>query len=104
MRRSGSSLALCGLGLVLALPSGALAQARSLPLESADGLKLHNVTAVPATLHGKKGVKLTLSGAASGPDVEQLALIDGLVFANGVIEAEIAGEPAPCAGAGAEAS
>jgi hypothetical protein len=101
MRRSGSSLALCGLGLVLVLPSGVLAQAKSYALESADGLKLHNVTAVAATLQGKKGLKLTLSGGASGPEVEQLALIDGLVFANGVIEAEIAGEPAPGAGAGA---
>src|SRR5688572_7504617 len=101
MRRSRSSLALCGLGLGLALPSGAFAQGKSYALESADGLKLHNVTAVAATLQGKKGLKLTLSGGASGSDVEPLALIDGLVFANGVIEAEIAGEPAPAAGAGA---
>jgi hypothetical protein len=101
MRQNGSSLASCGLGLVLVLPSSALAQAKSFTLESADGLKLHNVAAAPATLQGKEGLKLTLSGSASAPDVEQLALIEGLVFANGVIEAEIAGEPGPGAAAGA---
>jgi hypothetical protein len=88
-------------GLALVLPGRALAQTRNHALESADGLKLHNVTAAPATLQGKKGLKLTLAGSASGPDVEQLALVDGIVFGDGVIEAEIAGEPAPGASTGA---
>lgn len=98
----GRSAAVVGwLALVLALPSGALPQARSYALESADGLKLHNVVAAPATLAGRKGLRLTLSGTATGPDVEQLALVDGPAFASGVIEAEIAGEPAPGAAGGA---
>lgn len=85
----------------LVLPTGAFAQARTFALESADGLTLHNVNAAPATLQGRKGVKVTPSSAATTPDVETLALIDGLTFGNGTLEAEIAGEPGPGAGSGA---
>ena len=91
-----------------ALPS---AQAKTYALESAQGLRLHNVAAEPATLQGKKGVKVTLSeetakrmqatAAADQGTLEQLAVIEGAEFGNGVIEAEIAGAPAPGASAGA---
>jgi hypothetical protein len=82
------------------------AQPKTFTLESAQGLKLHNVTAEPATLQGKKGVKVTLAPDAEKPpagvfEVNQLALIEGAEFANGVIEAELAGAPAPGAGGGA---
>ncbi|HEV2669793.1 MAG TPA: hypothetical protein VGU74_01775 [Gemmatimonadales bacterium] len=76
------------------------AQARRYPLDSAAGLRLHNVTAEPATLEAKRGVRIT-AGSIAGADSEQLAVIDGLEFSNGVIEAEIAGAPAPTAGAAA---
>jgi hypothetical protein len=69
-------------------------------LESAAGLRLHNVSAEPATLDGKKGLRLTLAPGAS-PAVEQLAVIEKLEFSSGVIEAEIAGEPGPGAAGGA---
>jgi hypothetical protein len=64
---------------------------------------LHNVGAEPATLDGKKGLRLTLApGAASGqPDQEQLAVLEGVEFSNGVIEAEVAGAPGPGAAQGA---
>ena len=101
MRRIRSAVAVAWWGLALALPSGALAQARSYPLESAAGLSLHNVAAAPATLAGKKGLRLTLAASAAGQGVEQLALVDGPAFGNGVIEAEIAGEPGPGASGGA---
>jgi len=89
----------------LLLPHLLPAQARTYPLESAAGLRLNNVAAEPATLAGKKGVRVTMS-----PDVirqlptmtpeqrnqiEPFALIEGSDFSNGVIEAEIAGEPGP---------
>jgi hypothetical protein len=95
-----SSLLAAGLAL---LPGGASAQApRSYALESATGLQLHNVAAEPATLAGKKGLRLTLApGAAATPDVEQLAVLEGAPFSNGVIEAEIAGEPGTGAAQGA---
>jgi hypothetical protein len=90
--------------LMLALPAGASAQLKHYPLKAADGLQLHNVTAVPATLDGKKGLRITVDEAAerakglSAEDLTKLphlAVVEGVAFANGVIEAEIAGTPAP---------
>jgi hypothetical protein len=102
-------LAVTNAALVLA--SAASAQAKQYSLESTAGLRLHNVTAVPATLDGKKGLRITISEEAMRrlqsltPEQqafsEELAVIEGLEFDNGVIEAEIAGEPAPGAGEGA---
>lgn len=109
-RRSAlkSSLLAVAITVPLLVPQSSAGQARHYPLESAEGLRLHNVAAEPAVLQGKKGVRLTMSeetlrvtppqGLA---DIEQLAVIDGLDFANGVIEAEIAGALAPNAGEGA---
>jgi hypothetical protein len=98
-------------GVALGQPSVPSAQVRRYSLESSQGLTFHNVTAEPVVLQDKKGLKVTLSEEASRrlqsmtPDqlvpVEQLALIDGVDFASGVIEAEIAGAPAPGAPEGA---
>jgi hypothetical protein len=92
-------------------PAPAAGQARRYPLESADSLRLHNVSAAPAVLQDKKGLRVTISEEAlrklkgMTPEeqlrVEQLAPIEGLEFADGVIEAEIAGVPAPGAPEGA---
>ena len=96
---------------VLTLPSPSWGQVKRYPLESASNLRLHNVTAVPALLDGKKGLRLTISDEAKRqlqtmtPEqqalFEQLAVIEGVEFADGVIELEIAGALAPEAGAGA---
>lgn len=94
------------------VPAGtASSQAKHYPLESVSGLRLHNVTAEPATHQGKKGLRVTLSDDAlrkldqMTPEerarVEPLASIEGLDFSNGLIEAEIAGAPAPGAPEGA---
>jgi hypothetical protein len=103
-----SSLLTVAISVPLLLPETAARQARHYPLESAHGLRLHNVAAEPAVLLGKKGVRLTMSEetlrrtAPQGiADIEQLAIIDGLDFANGVIEAEIAGALASDASEGA---
>jgi hypothetical protein len=89
----------------------AQAPAKQYPLESATGLKLHNVDATPATLQGKKGLKVTISEDAmkqmatmsqdQRAQAPRFAAIEGVEFGNGVIEADIAGEPAPGAGEGA---
>jgi hypothetical protein len=73
---------------------------RSFPLESSAGLRLINVTAEPALLEGRKGLKLTLA-PGGGMDAEQLAVIETAEFSSGVIEAELAGAPAPGAAQGA---
>jgi hypothetical protein len=92
----------------LVLPGRVFAQARQFPLESMDGarLQLHNVVAEPATHQGKKCLRLTLAPkpapAGAGPaDLDHLAVIEGLELANGVIEVELAGAPAPGAFEGA---
>jgi hypothetical protein len=85
--------------------------AQTLPLESTSGVKLHNVQAEPVTHQGKRGLRITYSAEARQrfksltPDeqaqFETLAVIEGSAFTNGVIEAEIAGEPAADAPEGA---
>ncbi|MGQ0642050.1 MAG: family 16 glycoside hydrolase [Gemmatimonadaceae bacterium] len=93
------------------MPGVAICQARQYPLESANGLVLHNATAEPATLNGKRGVRLTIGAEALArfermsaeeqAQFEQLAVIEGSDFSSGTIEVELAGTPAPGAGAGA---
>ena len=97
----------------LVIPAAASAQPRRYALETTEHLRLHNVTAEPATHEGKKGLRLTRSADAARrleamtPEerakalFEELAWIEGLDFSSGAIEAEIAGIPAPGAGEGA---
>jgi len=102
---------------LLLLPGRGIAQPKHYALESLEGLGLHNVAAEPATLQGKKGLRLTVSDEArrrfesrlesmtpearAQARLELLAWIEGLAFSNGVIELESAGAPAPGAGEGA---
>src|ERR671914_464025 len=82
---------------VLLLATSLPAQAKRYALDSTAGLRLHNVVAEPAVLQGKKGVRMTSSEEtrrrvqSMTPNEQllfpQLASIEGLEFANGVIEA-----------------
>jgi hypothetical protein len=91
----------------LLLPAAAAAQAKHYPLESAEGLRFHNVTAEQAVLQGKKGLRATISEETlrrverTQRYAQGLVWIEGIDFSNGVIDAEIAGTLAP--GAGGEA-
>ena len=91
---------------LLASPLIASAQtpaAKRYPLESAAGLRPVNVTVEPTTHAGKRGVRVAVSDSAQRriqqlpaneqAQVEQLVVIEGTDFSNGVIEAEIAGAP-----------
>jgi hypothetical protein len=91
------------IALVLLAGGRATSQVRQYPLESAEALTLHNVTAVPAALQGKVGLRVTMSeeGRRQQGAVEQLARIKDLEFSNGVIDVELAGAPAPDAPEGA---
>jgi hypothetical protein len=105
-----TNLAVAILAAVL-VPETIAPQAMNHPLESSKGLSLRNVTAEPATLQGKKGLRVTISDDAlrrlqgMTPEeqlqVEQLAVIEDLDFADGIIEAELSGAPAPGAPEGA---
>jgi hypothetical protein len=101
--------------LTLVGPWGVAAQVIHYPLETADGLRLHNVAVEPAVLDGKKGLRVTLSdetqrrfNVMTEDDVDdvqarvgQYAVIEGLEFSDGTITAEIAGAPAPGAASAA---
>ena len=112
-RRSALQCTLLSVAISLGLLAQGTAarQPKEYPLESTAGLRLHNVAAQPATLQGKKGLRITMSEEAQrrlqamSPEEQarfaQLAFIDGLEFANGIIEAEITGAPAAGAGEGA---
>src|SRR5688500_20302275 len=86
--------------LALVLPGIALAQVRTLPLETTAGVTLIKAKAEPATLHGKKGLRVTVSDEAlrqyrpTDGELNQLVLFDGLEISHGVIEADIAGASA----------
>jgi len=79
------------------------AQTRHYPLESTAGLRFVNATGEPATLDGKRGLRVTETMPAQSSQQPQaqrttgeaLVVIEGVEFANGIIEAEIAGVPAP---------
>src|SRR5687768_9338742 len=102
-RSPGIHGALLALVVMVVLFRGdASAQARHYPLESTAGLQLFNATAEPATLDGKRGLRVREVRAQMFPQPqdqrtpgEALVVIEGLEFGNGVIEAEIAGVPAP---------
>jgi hypothetical protein len=89
---------------MILLPGAASAQTKRYPLESVEGLRFHNVTAEPAVLQSKKGLKGTISEEArrrmsqTQQYAQGLVWIEDLDFSNGVIEAEIAGALAPEAG------
>jgi hypothetical protein len=100
-----SALLAVATSVVLIVTGLAAPPAKQYPLENAEGLHPVNVTATPAVMKGKKGLRVTMSDEMSrkypgmSPDdqakLEQLVRVDGLEFADGIIEAEIAGEPAP---------
>jgi hypothetical protein len=100
--QTSTRVAIVGL-IVLLVSARGSSQPRQYPLQSTDGLTLHNVAAAPAMLEGKSGVRVTVSEAArrqQGP-FEQLARINELEFSNGTIEVELAGAPAADAPEGA---
>lgn len=109
-RRHGVSLASAVLALAAVVDVGAQPGVRRFPLADIAGLRPHNVAVSPATLSGRAGVRMTMSdeararftaltpaqreeAARTGQTLEQLAVIDGISFGNGTIEAEIAGAP-----------
>jgi hypothetical protein len=103
------SLAFC-LVSIFVVVAEAQGPTRRFPLESATGIRPHNVTVEPATLAGQRGVRVTMApeagqrlqamtpdqrdaAARTGGTVEQLALVEGVAFGDGTIEVELAGTP-----------
>ena len=99
MRTALRTITVAALAAVMLSPLAAWAQPIRIPLESPAGLRLHNVSATPATLQAMTPEEQQ-KAAASGLG-EQLAVIEASDFGDGVIEAEIAGAPRADAGEGA---
>jgi hypothetical protein len=104
-----------------------LAQERQLVLDRTDGLTLHHAIAAPVSFQGRAALKLTAADESATPAVarksepgpkagesratgpsrgeagrlDHLAIVDGLEFANGTIEVDLAGSPGPGAFGGA---
>ncbi|GAB5559978.1 MAG: hypothetical protein SynsKO_16250 [Synoicihabitans sp.] len=96
-------LASAPLTSVLLLLAVSISSAKTLPFNSAQGLKLHNTTAKSVEYKGHQALQLT-SSTPPAPDrqrVDHLALVDGLEFTNGTIEVDLAGEPSPGSSGGA---
>ena len=93
--------------LTVLRPAGASAQGRNFPLATADGLSLIDAKAEPATNKGQNGLRIVASDEAlrrltpADGELNPMAVIQGVEFSSGVIEAEIAGEPGQNAGEGA---
>lgn len=103
------------------------AQERQVPLDSATGLRLHNAKAESVSFKGRRAIRLTATpaespsqtvqpggpgksgkqkqgggaGAGEGGRRDHLALLESVDFANGTIEVDVAGSPAPGASGGA---
>jgi hypothetical protein len=92
-----------------ALPASASAQAKRYDLTTTDALRPHNATVEAETFQGKRGVRVAIAPEitrrpeyiAGQIEPEAFVRIDGLDFANGIIEAEVAGSPGPEAYPGA---
>ena len=87
-RRAGRLAA--GVILLMAASSAAAATLH-FPLEDAARLRPHNVTVGPATHQGRKAVRVVESENVDGP---ALVILEGSSLTNGVIEVELASQPA----------
>jgi hypothetical protein len=88
--------------LALALSTG-FTQNRTItiPLDNPSEMQPRNVKTEQVTYKGKKALRATDAGLADGSDGIQLVILNKTEFQDGVIEVELAGEPAVNAGGGA---
>lgn len=72
---------------------------QAIPLDKPDARKDRNVHSQMATYQGREALKVT--DQATDNEVERLVLLPGTDMQDGIIEVDLAGEPAPGAGSGA---
>ncbi len=84
--------------LSLALMVSAAAYSQTISLRSTGEMKQHNVKAEPVTYKGRDALKVTPAGEANE---DRLVILTSTDFKDGVIEADVAGEPGPGAAAAA---
>jgi hypothetical protein len=79
----------------------AVVQAQTISLASPDQLKLANVKAETVTFKGRKALRVRDAAPPELGDEGRLVILPKIDFQDGVIEVDLAGEPAPGAGEGA---
>ena len=84
---------LCWFLAAATLAPALVGQVVDYPLDSLDGLRLINVKAEVVELGGVEGLRVTRADDYSGGGT--LVLVEGSSFGDGVIQVELAGEPAP---------
>jgi hypothetical protein len=73
----------------------------TIPLDNPDGMQPRNVRTEQVTYKGRKALRVTDAAPANVADGIQLVILNKTEFQDGVIEIELAGEPAANAGEGA---
>lgn len=98
MRRCLTISAVMAASVLASGPSSA--QTTRYALQSAKGLELHDAIATAVTHQGKRGLELRLAPTVptDQPHPALIVRLGDATFSNGVIEAEVAGVPAPGAG------
>src|SRR5258707_11110083 len=88
--------------LTLTILSAAAAYSQTIPLATLEGLKQNKVKAELVTYKGRAALRVTDAVAPTPqPNEDRLVVLTATEFKDGVIEADIAGEPGAGAGAGA---
>lgn len=93
-----TKLLVVGVSLTLVLPLTAATKPGRFPVESGEGLELVHVVSKSVTYQGQKALQLVEEKNYRG---EAVALLTGSDFADGTIEADIAGQPGVGSDAGA---
>ena len=90
---------LANLWWLLVVPG--ILKAQVVPLDDPATLHLHKVVAESVTYRGRPALRVTEADEFRDSSPDKLVVIRGLEFRNGVIEVDVAGEPAPGAQTGA---
>jgi len=80
--------------LLAAFPNRSAAQTKTFRLDSLDGLKPHKTSATAVTHKGRPAIRVVEPPGKSAESDERLVIVTGTEFQDGVIEVDLAGQPA----------
>ncbi len=94
MTRSNRRIPLLVALVAAALPARSPAQTRTFSLDSLEGLKPLKAVAAAVTYKGRKAIRVTEPPGKPVESDERLVIVEGTAFQGGVIEVDLAGQPA----------
>lgn len=103
MSRRASRLLFSALGMIVwvATFTASEVQSQTISLEAPEQLKLVNVKAETVNFKGRKALRVVDAATPGAGDEGRLVVLSNTDFQDGVIEVDLAGEPAPGAAEGA---